>query len=307
MNSSQARVLSFLKTLLIMLKQLPRIKLSDHRATTMFYKALDALHAHSDTAFLSLLQNQFIVSVLDSESFCAAELRVSSSNLFRISSSQGVCGQQICLETFVAQIKQAMKSKVKISIVFENSHIFLVNDTKKTKHAVKILPWRSLRNFVFLHKESFETKSRDDYSAFTIDRNEFNKIITAQTILTGQSKSVCTLSVHIPQEENKPLPQAEIVFHIQNQSGVEGLTTISTPFHTPQINFLVVQSAPSVSAQYFISYMKRSQHIFGLSDVSTVTVLVSSLGIFCESHVSEGVVMSVFVRNIASDDLDSYV
>lgn len=283
-----------------MSKLLAQAKFQDCRGVMLFQDICEALLHHSDTALLTILPQMCRLTLTDSETFCAVTLSMSNSALIRTQTSV-VHSHQICLESIIAELKYFAKHQTKLSILIYASTVCIQNDITKETRELTLRNRRNTRPYFHVSDTHFESKSQNRAS-FYMDELELNRIITSQAILAGQTKSLGTLDITAVDKSTM-----NIVFKVENQSGVVGSTSILTKTNSTQVCFVQTPKHPHISTKYFVTYLKRSQLLFTLAKNSRVLVQVSDLGILCRTDIAEECSVTMFTRNIANEDLDSYV
>ena len=163
------------------------------------------------------------------------------------------------------------------------------------------------RVFYILSTHEFRQKSQD-YIQFRIPIIEFNRIITQQSILSGNSGGLAEILVcPIPDEPNMPPNRCSIKFSVKNHSGAAGGVTIFTRLADDNSVSVPIQHVPlhEIRMKYFLTYLKRSQNLFAIpSDL--LTVFISERGLLIQTDAKEHHSVVIYTCDVSNEDIDSF-
>jgi hypothetical protein len=284
----------------------------DLRKLNTFIKTCEALCAHSDTVLIKVKKRGIYLLLTDFESMCIAEARLTKFTDLNLKLHVKEFTAKILLDSLITLLRKGFRNKMHVMLFGNNQHQLFVQEVSpmhnntnvsfspvevaSTEHRIRVYHIISTRDFI--HKS-------DDYIKFKIMNTEFNKIITAQAILSGLSGGVAKL--HIKPTNST---DAKIIFSLRNNSGSFGKITIHTSTTSEDVPILHM-CQKDIDVTYLLTYLKRSQNMLSFP-TEYVQVYVSNKGIIIHTELKDGMCTIVFTINITETpdktvDLDSFV
>jgi len=297
------------------MKTLFELAFRDQRKLNAFIKTCEAMTAHSDTALFKVKTRGVYILLTDFESLCCLETRLTENikNMLKMNCSEFTA--KILLDSLTNILRKIARNKHS-AILYADSEKPQTLQIKETigqshrtveQYTVESTEHRA-RVYYVLSTNEFREKSKD-YLQFRIPNVEFNKIITMQSILSGNNGGVGEIVVTpVPDEPDQPKSRVEIKFFLKNQSGAMGGVTIHSRCGDDSLS-VPVQHIPkeTIRTQYFLTYLKRSQTMFTVPS-DFVTLLISEKGILVQTDPKENNhYIVIFLSDISDLDLDSFV
>ncbi len=286
--------------------------LREPRKLNAFIKTCEAMTIHSDTALFKVKKRGVYILLTDFESLCCLEMRLTENlkGILKLDCPEHAV--KILLDSLTNILRKISKNKHSALLYSDETepHLLKVKECQANTvievHQVESTAHRA-RVFYLLSTKQFQLKSNDNYLQFRIPNVEFNKIITMQTILSGNNGGVGQIHVQlVPDEVGRPNQRCSIKFLTRNGSGALGGVTIHTRAGDTSVS-VPVQHLPTRAFEmtYLLSYLKRSQ-IFCSVLTESVTVYVSPLGMIVQTDQKENHSIVVFMSDVSHVDLGSF-
>lgn len=313
------------------------LKLTNTNVLSSFCKTCEALFLQSDTVMFKVKKRGVYIMLTDSESFCAAEGRLTEnvSEMLSLYCEEFTC--KILLNSLTKSLKQIVKKKrgallysdtknqlkvkeINSGVNVQRVHVYNTFTVESTEHRPRV--------YHILSTNKFRVLSDEYYTCFKMPTAELNKLITAQCIMSGNCGGVGELNV-IPvanfnsstttqqtqaqeQEQKDRLltgpsnlkNRVLIEFTIRNQSGNLKKWRIYTHTRSKQVPVLQ-RSVKHLRVEYFLTYLKRAQSMF-TSCSNFVKFHVSHLGIMLETEKRDHHYVVMFLTNVKDVDKLSY-
>jgi len=275
------------------------------RKLSAFIKTCESMCLHSDTALFKVKKRGIYILLTDLESFCCLECRFTENvqNVLKLNCPEFTA--KILLDSLTNILRKIFKNKHSAVIYADSEAPFVLSVKEIVSQTNRVLETYHVestenraRVYYLLSTHQFREQS-EDYIQFRIPNVEFNKIITMQSILSGNSGGVGEILI-TPTEENK----CTIKFYLKNHSGAAGGVTIHS-FTTAESVPIMRMPITKFSMNYFLTYLKRSQNLFAIPSDS-VTVYISTKGILIQTDVKENHSIVIFTVSADAIDMDSF-
>ena len=282
----------------------------DQRKLANFVKTCEAMIFHSDTALFKVRRGAVYLKLTDFESFCCLETRMTENLHHMLKMSCPKYSVKILLDSLTNILRKILKNK-HTAVLFATEECPLTLQVKELQSAGKIVESFKVestehrpRVYRLLSTNQFKLKSQD-YIQFRMPIIEFNKIITAQSILSGSNGGVGELSITpIEDEIDSPPGRCQVKFFLSNHSGAQGGIIMHSFIGAESVPLQYVPKIP-ITLKYFITYLKRSQNLFSIPS-EMVTIFISDRGILIQTDSRDNLYsIVIFTPNIADIDLDS--
>lgn len=296
------------------MKHLFELILREPRKMNSFIKTCEAMISHSDTALFKVKKRGVYILLTDFEGFCCLELRFTENlkGLLKLDCEE--YSVKILLDSLTNILKKVAKNKHCAVVYSEDTQpdVLLVKEcTAPTSAAIELHTVESTehrpRAYYLMSTKHFQQKAQGAFLQFRILNAEFNKLITMQTILSGNNGGIGKISVElVPDEDGRPKDRCQIKFSTRNGAGADGHVKIHTRANDPNIS-VPVQHLPARSFEmtYLITYLKRSQ-IFCSVPTDYVTLYVSPQGLLIQTDQKEHHSIVVFITDVSRVDLSSF-
>jgi len=296
------------------MKTLFELSFRDQRKLNAFIKTCEAMSVHSDTALLKVNKRGVYILLSDFESLCCLEVRLTDNiqGMLKIYCKEYTV--KILLDSLTNILRQVAKNKHSAILCsdVETPKILLVREVVGQSHRlIATYPVTSTehraRVYHVISTRQFRKKSKN-YVQFRIPNVELNKIITMQSIISGNNGGVGELIITpIPDDEkdlNLPKNRCDIRFFMNNNSGGKGGVTIHTHMAAETVPIQNIPLNP-IHSKYFLTYLKRSQNLF-TTPLDLVTIYVSERGILIQTDSKDNHSVVIFIADVSDEDMDSY-
>lgn len=275
------------------------LSLKDSHQINWWIKLCDNVMEHSDTALFCINERGIFWKMVDSESMCIVEIRISNKWVHHCVRRVDRFSAKFLIPSFRDHLKEFLKQHShQLLLLFatcQDPHTLRLTNTHCTIPIQTITSMEDKARVFFNFSLQKLIRKSKCYVRHTLLNIEFQRIVNTLCILSGDSGGIVTIHVQKPPLETKTVT---IEWEINNQSGGWARQRMRLPTSTCTCKM----KEPILELPFLLTYLKKSEKLLGMPGQNCVLHL-TDVGIVLEPQQN----IYVFIKHIKNEDMDSYV